>query len=69
MPGVGFLYKKTKLPIIAAKIYGSDKILPKGTKFIKRGRVKVIFAQVRGIKDTDNIEEITLKVGEKIKNL
>ena len=69
MPGVGFLYKKTGLPVIAAKIYGTDKILPKGAKFLKAGKIKVIFDKVRDIKNTDSRQEVTLKVREKIKVL
>jgi 1-acyl-sn-glycerol-3-phosphate acyltransferase len=68
-PGVGFLYKKAKAPIIAAKIYGTDKVLPKGAKFFKKGRIEIKFARVDNIKDSDSYEEITAKVMAKIKSL
>jgi 1-acyl-sn-glycerol-3-phosphate acyltransferase len=68
MPGVGFLYKRTNLPIIAAKIYGTDKVFPKGAKFIRRGKIKVVFDKLKGI-NSNSIEEITSKVREKIISL
>ncbi|MDD4955744.1 MAG: lysophospholipid acyltransferase family protein [Candidatus Omnitrophica bacterium] len=67
--GVGFLYKKSGAPIIAAKVYGTDKILPKGAKFPKFGKIKVIYAKVEGLSETDSREEISAKVVETIKNL
>ena len=67
--GVGFLHKKTGVSIIAARVYGTDKILPKGAKFFHPGRIKVIFAKVDNIEQSDSYEEITLKVVNKIKSL
>lgn len=67
--GVGFLYKKSKAPVLAAKVYGTDKILPKGAKFPKFGKIKVIYAKVEGLDDNDSRETITAKVVETIKNL
>ncbi len=67
--GVGFLHKKTGAPIIASRVYGTDKILPKGAKFFHPGRIKVIFAKVDNIEEGDNYEEITQKVVNKIKTL
>lgn len=67
--GVGFLQKKSDLPVIAAKVYGTGQILPKGAKTFKKGRIKVVYARVEAIKRGDSIEEIAAKVMEKIKNL
>jgi 1-acyl-sn-glycerol-3-phosphate acyltransferase len=69
LPGVGFFYKKTGFPIVAAKIYGTEKVLPKEAKFIKLGKIKVIFDRVQNINEEDDYREITFKVLEKIKNL
>ncbi len=67
--GVGFLQKKAKVPIIAAKIYGTDKALPKGAKFFKQTKVKVVFGKVDNIDKNNDYEEIVLKVVDKIKSL
>lgn len=67
--GVGFLYAKSRAPIIAAKVYGTDKILPKGAKFPRFGKIKVIYAKVEGLKEADSREEVSAKVIETIKSL
>jgi 1-acyl-sn-glycerol-3-phosphate acyltransferase len=67
--GVGFLYKKSQVPVIAAKIYGTDKILPKGAKFLRFGKIKVIYSKVEGLNAADSREAITAKVVEVIKSL
>jgi 1-acyl-sn-glycerol-3-phosphate acyltransferase len=67
--GVGFLYKKAKAPIIAAKIQGTDLILPKGANFFRKGKIKVIFDRVNNIKESDTYSDITLKVMNKIRSL
>ena len=67
--GVGFLHKKTGAPIIAARVYGTDEICPKGAKFFRPGRIKVVFAKVDNIEQSDSYEEIALKVVDKIKSL
>ncbi|MCP4652387.1 MAG: 1-acyl-sn-glycerol-3-phosphate acyltransferase [Candidatus Omnitrophica bacterium] len=67
-PGVGFLCKKAKVPIMVAKIYGSDKILPKGAKFPKIAKLRVITDKV-DYTSKDTYEEIAKRVMEKIKSL
>jgi 1-acyl-sn-glycerol-3-phosphate acyltransferase len=67
--GVGFLYKKSNAPIIAAKVEGTDKILPKGAKFPKFGKIRVIYAKIEGLSEAASREEIAAKVIETIKNL
>jgi 1-acyl-sn-glycerol-3-phosphate acyltransferase len=68
-PGVGFLHKKTEAPIVAARVYGTDEILPKGAKFFHPGRIKVIFSKVDNIEKSDSYEDITQKVVNKIRTL
>lgn len=68
-PGVGFICKKAEVPVIAARIYGTDKVLPKNAKFFRKGKIKIIFSRVENIKDDDTPESITHKVMETIKNL
>jgi len=67
--GAGFLYKKTEVPIIAAKVCGTDIVLPRNAKFFKAGKIKVIFERVANIKQDDSYEEITAKIIAKIKSL
>lgn len=67
--GIGFFHKKSAVPIIAVRIYGTDKALPKGAKFFGKGKVKVVFARVDNIKNSDNYENITQKVMTKIETL
>lgn len=67
--GIGLLYKKAGVPIIAAHIHGTDTILPRGAKFFKRGKIKVVYARVTDIDVNDTKEHIALKIMEKIKSL
>ena len=67
--GVGFFYKKTGVPIIAARIYGTDKALPKGAKFFRKGGIKVVLARVDNIEKSDSYEDVTQKVMNKIASL
>ncbi|MFA5008169.1 MAG: lysophospholipid acyltransferase family protein [Candidatus Omnitrophota bacterium] len=67
--GVGFLYKKSRAPVIVAKVYGTDKVLPKGAKFLKYGKIKVIFSKVEGLEDQQTRHQVTAKVIETIKSL
>ncbi|UCG35674.1 MAG: 1-acyl-sn-glycerol-3-phosphate acyltransferase [Candidatus Omnitrophota bacterium] len=67
--GVGFLYKKTGAPIVVAKIYGSDHVLPKELNRLRLGKVKVILARVTEISKDQDSEEIATKVVDKIKSL
>lgn len=69
LTGVGFLCKKAKVPVVAAKIYGTDKALPHGAKSFSFIKIKVVFARVSDIKYTDTHKEITQKVIDKIKSL
>jgi len=67
--GVGFLYRKSKVPIIAAKIKGTDKILPKGAKFPHSGTIEISFAKVNNIEEGDSRQEIVSKVMDIIRKL
>lgn len=67
--GVGFLCKKTGVPVIAAKIKGTDSALPKGAVFIRRANIEVVFRIVADIEDSDSYEEIAAKVVATIKDI
>ena len=67
--GVGFLCKKARVPVVAARIYGTSKEPSKRVNFFNKGKIRVIFARVDNIEKGDNYQEITLKVMDKIKSL
>lgn len=45
LEGVGFLARKGAVPVVPAYVEGTDQALPKGSKFIKPTRIKVIFGE------------------------
>lgn len=45
LEGVGFLARKGNVPVIPAYVMGTDKALPKGAKFIKPTRLKMVFGE------------------------
>lgn len=67
--GIGFLAKKSGVPVIAAKIYGSEKILPILQRRMKKEKVRVVFSRVDAIESNDTRKEITNKVVAKIESL
>jgi len=67
--GIGFICEKAKTPVIAAKISGTDKILPPGKVFPKRAKIKLIFKPIDNITATDSPEAITEKVVNTIKDI
>ncbi|MDD3296958.1 MAG: lysophospholipid acyltransferase family protein [Candidatus Omnitrophica bacterium] len=68
-PGVGFLCRKAGVPVVAARIRGTDVVLPRGAKKLKRAKIQVDFAQVEEIVREDTYEQIVFKIIEKIKSL
>ncbi|MDP8266550.1 MAG: lysophospholipid acyltransferase family protein [Candidatus Aceula meridiana] len=67
--GVGFLAKKTGVPVIAARIYGAENIFPLFKRGFHKEEIRVIFSRVDEIRPKDTREEITDKVMAKIKSL
>jgi 1-acyl-sn-glycerol-3-phosphate acyltransferase len=67
--GVGFLAKKAMAPVVAARVYGTEKILPKGAKLPAFGQIRVVFKPVEGINYADSHQEITARVVETISAL
>lgn len=67
--GVGFLAKKAGVPVVAAKIRGTDKALPKGAKRFRRVKISVSFARVNSITPEDTYEIATAKVLATIQSL
>jgi len=69
LEGVGFLCRKSRVPVIAAKITGTDKALPKGKITIKLHPIKVTFSSVEDLSYSDSYEKITQKVWKRIENI
>ena len=67
--GAGFLYKKSLVPVIAAKISGTDTALPKNSNVFHLSRIKVVFSRVSSIKESDTYKEIARKIMDKIRNM
>lgn len=67
--GAGFLYKKSKVPVIAAKISGTDKFLSQGNSFFKKTRLEVVFKAVEGLNSSQSAQESAIKIAEAIKNI
>ncbi|MCF7895225.1 MAG: 1-acyl-sn-glycerol-3-phosphate acyltransferase [Candidatus Omnitrophica bacterium] len=67
--GAGFLCRMAKVPAIAAKIIGTDQILPPGKTFPKRKKVKLIFRPVKNIDFSKKADQINKKIVEAIKNI
>jgi len=67
--GVGFLARKAAVPVVAAHIHGADKILPKGKKIFRPGKIKVAIGKVDNINREDDYAAIAAKIMARIKNL
>ncbi len=66
--GVGFLARKSGSPVIPAYVKGTNRAMPKGAKFIKPRRIKVIFGESlsfpkdRNTSDKDFTREIIRRI-------
>ncbi len=67
--GVGFLYKKTGVPVVVCRITGTDYVLPRGSKSIRLYPVSVVFRRIEDLKREDSPEVIAKKILERIKNI
>ncbi len=67
--GVGFLARQSSVPVMAARIYGAQHILPLRECFRQKKKIKIVFDWVDNIQPEDNNQIIANKVMEKIKSL
>ena len=69
--GIGFLAVKSNLPVIPAFIKGTDSVLPKGSKFIRPGAIKVYFGREISIErsESHNYQAIADKIMRSIGHL
>lgn len=65
--GAGFLCQKAKVPVIAAKLSGTDKVKLKPNFFSSKEKIKIIF-KLANIGNCTTPEEVTQKIIETIKN-
>ncbi len=65
--GVGFLASKAGVPVIAARISGTDRALPRGARMVRCRPVSVRYSVVDNICPSDSYEQITAKVFDRIK--
>lgn len=66
--GVGFLYRKSGVPVIAAHISGTERAFPPEAKMIRPCRVTVTFSRMDNIAPDDDYEAISRKVFIRIKS-
>ena len=67
--GIGFLAVKGNVPVVPVHIGGSDKVLPRGAQFPKRGRVTVTFGKPIQFTDNKSYEEIVSAIMDEIEGL
>ncbi len=67
--GVGFLAKKSGVPVIVARIYGSEHAFSRRNWFFRKGTIKIVFERLEAIQPEDNRKEIAAKIMAKIKSL
>jgi len=67
--GVGFIAKKSKAPVYVAHIHGAESIFPKGAKFFRFGKIRIVIDKVSDIDEADDYHQIAVKVMAKIKSL
>ncbi|MBN2120335.1 MAG: 1-acyl-sn-glycerol-3-phosphate acyltransferase [Candidatus Omnitrophica bacterium] len=67
--GVGFLVKKSGVPVIPARVYNTDKVLARGQKFPRFAKVKVIFGKPLKFGKEKDPEQIARDILSVIKTL
>lgn len=69
LAGVGFLAAKTNAPVIPALVSGTDKAMPKGSKFIKRAEICVKFGKQISLERRMPYKDIAKQVMDNIRHL
>lgn len=67
--GVAFLAVKGKVPIVPAKVIGTDLVMPKGSKKLHKHPVKIVFGPPIIVSAGDSYEQIAAQVLQKINSL
>lgn len=61
-PGIGFLAVKSGVPVVPALIKGSERVLPPGVRFPRRGRITVRFGKATQYLEGNPYPEIASKI-------
>lgn len=69
LSGVAYLAQKAEVDVIAAKIKGTDKALPKGSNKLKRSKVEVGFKKVEDIANSQSRKIIAKNILKTMDNL
>ena len=67
--GVGFLAKKSRVPVIAVRVRGTETVFSRTRPFWKMPHVQIQFSQVSNINHKASLQEIAAGIMEKIKSL
>jgi 1-acyl-sn-glycerol-3-phosphate acyltransferase len=67
--GVGFLASKLGIDVLPAFVDGTDKILPRGRKFIRPGRIRVTFGKLVHVDKGMPSEDITESIMWQIRHI
>lgn len=67
--GFVLLAKKANVPIVPARIYGSDKALGKGSKWINITKIKVVFGDAVNVGEDKDYTRIANSVFEQVRQL
>jgi 1-acyl-sn-glycerol-3-phosphate acyltransferase len=68
-PGVGFLALKSQVPIVPVFVWGSDKVMPPGKKFFKRGPVTVTYGLPFSVANASSNEAAAQQILDEIYKL
>lgn len=68
-PGIGFLVIKTAVPVIPVLISGTRKILPKGARLIRPGKISVHFGKQISLERSMPYQDIAKAIMENIRHL
>lgn len=67
--GVGFLASKSGVPVIPVKITGTDGVMPKGAKGLKRHPVRIVIGKPLTVSATQSYEQTAVEILQKIHSL
>ena len=62
------LASRLQVPVVPVRLFGLDQVLPKGTKFPRPGRVRVVFGKPLDLVG-DDYAELSRRVEEAVRSL
>jgi 1-acyl-sn-glycerol-3-phosphate acyltransferase len=67
--GVGFLASKLGIDVLPAFVEGTEKILPRGSKFLRPGRIKVTFGKLIHVEKGMSSEDVAQSIMRHIRHI